>query len=68
MTAPERADTSGSQASCESVRRPRIKSTSVRVTARDFDKLPRTLIICKDKNGNARHITVPPVIADFFAE
>jgi len=35
---------------------------------RDFDKRTRTLTIGKDKNGNPRQITVPPVIADFFAE
>ena len=36
--------------------------------ARDFDKRTRTLTIGKDKNGNPRQITVPPVIADFFAK
>ncbi len=34
----------------------------------DFDKRTRTLTIGKDKNGNPRQISVPPVIADFFAE
>ncbi|MCK0097827.1 tyrosine-type recombinase/integrase [Qipengyuania sp. S6317L1] len=38
------------------------------LTVRDFDKRTRTLTIGKDKNGNPRQITVPPVIADFFAE
>ena len=38
------------------------------LTARDFDKRTRTLTIGKDKNGNPRQMTVPPVIADFFAE
>ena len=34
----------------------------------DFDKRTRTLTIGKDKNGNPRQISVPPVIADFLAE
>jgi len=38
------------------------------LTAHDFDKRTRTLTIGKDKNGNPRQITVPPVIADFLAE
>lgn len=38
------------------------------LTAHDFDKRTRTLTIGKDKNGNPRQITVPQVIADFFAE
>jgi len=33
----------------------------------DFDKRTRTLTIGKDKNGNPRQITVPPVIADFLS-
>jgi len=37
------------------------------LSARDFDKRTRTLTIGQDKNGNPRQITVPPVIADFFA-
>lgn len=36
--------------------------------AGDFDKRTRTLTIGKDKNGNPRQITMPPAIADFFAE
>lgn len=36
--------------------------------ARDFDKRTRTLTIGKDKNGNPRQITVPPIIADFLAD
>ncbi len=38
------------------------------LTARDFDKRTRTLTIGKDKNGNPRQITVPPVIAEFLVE
>lgn len=34
---------------------------------RDFDKRTRTLTIEKDKNGNPRQMTMPEVIADFFA-
>lgn len=34
----------------------------------DFDKRTRTLTIGKDKNGNPRQITMPEVIAAFFAE
>jgi len=34
----------------------------------DFDKRTRTLTIGKDKNGNPRQMTMPQVIADFFAE
>ncbi|MEO9132348.1 MAG: tyrosine-type recombinase/integrase [Sphingomonas sp.] len=37
------------------------------LTVRDFDKRTRTLTIGKDKNGNPRQITIPEVIADFFA-
>jgi integrase len=36
--------------------------------AGDFDKRTRTLTIGKDKNGKPRQITVPQVIADFFAD
>lgn len=36
--------------------------------AGDFDKRTRTFTIGKDKNGNPRQITLPPTIADFFAE
>ncbi|MCK0099844.1 tyrosine-type recombinase/integrase [Qipengyuania sp. S6317L1] len=38
------------------------------LTVRDFDKRTRTLTIGKDKNGNPRQISLPQVIADFFAE
>jgi integrase len=38
------------------------------LTARDFDKRTRTLTIGKDKNDKPRQITVPQVIADFFAK
>ena len=38
------------------------------LTVRDFDKRTRSLTIGKDKNGNPRQISLPPVIADFFAE
>ena len=38
------------------------------LTARDFDKRTRTLTIGKDKNGNPRQISLPEVIASFFAE
>lgn len=38
------------------------------LTAGDFDKRTRTLTIGMDKNGNPRQLTVPPVIAEFFAE
>lgn len=34
----------------------------------DFDKRTRTLTIGKDKNGNPRQISLPQVIADFFAD
>ena len=37
------------------------------LTVGDFDKRTRTLTIGKDKNGNPRQMTVPPVIAEFFA-
>ena len=37
------------------------------LTASDFDKRTRTFTIGKDKNGNPRQISLPPVIADFFA-
>ncbi|MFL0357485.1 tyrosine-type recombinase/integrase [Erythrobacter sp. GH1-10] len=37
------------------------------LTVRDFDKRTRSLTIGKDKNGNPRQISLPPVIADFFA-
>ncbi len=36
------------------------------LTAHDFDQRTRKLTIGKDKDGNPRQITVPPVIADFF--
>lgn len=36
--------------------------------AGDFDKRTRTFTIGKDKNGKPRQITLPPTIADFFAE
>lgn len=35
---------------------------------RDFEKRTRSLTIGKDKNGNPRQISLPPVIADFFAD
>jgi len=35
---------------------------------RDFDKRTRALTIGKDKNGNPRQLTMPPLIADFFEE
>ena len=35
---------------------------------RDFDKRTRSLTIGKDKNGNPRQISLPQVIADFFAD
>ena len=38
------------------------------LTKRDFDKRTRTLTISKDKHGNPRQITVPPIIAEFFAK
>lgn len=38
------------------------------LTAGDFDKRTRTLTIGKDKSGKPRQITVPPSIAEFFAE
>lgn len=38
------------------------------LTVRDFDKRTRSLTIGKDKNGNPRQISLPPVIAEFFAE
>ena len=34
---------------------------------RDFDQRTRSLTIGKDKNGNPRQISVPQLIADFFA-
>jgi len=37
------------------------------LTVRDFDKRTRTLTIGKDKNGNPRQMTMPEVIAEFFA-
>lgn len=37
------------------------------LTVRDFDKRTRSLTIGKDKNGNPRQISLPQVIADFFA-
>jgi integrase len=37
------------------------------LTVRDFDKRTRTLTIGKDKNGIPRQISLPQVIADFFA-
>ena len=36
------------------------------LTARDFDKRTRALTVGKDKNGNPRQLTMPPLIADFF--
>ena len=38
------------------------------LAVRDFDKRTRSLTIGKDKNGNPRQISLPQVIADFFAE
>ncbi|QYJ07906.1 tyrosine-type recombinase/integrase [Qipengyuania flava] len=38
------------------------------LTVRDFEKRTRSLTIGKDKNGNPRQISLPPVIADFFSE
>ena len=38
------------------------------LTLRDFDKRTRSLTIGKDKNGNPRQISLPQVIADFFAD
>ena len=38
------------------------------LTVRDFDKRTRTVTIGKDKNGNPRQISLPQVIADFFAD
>lgn len=38
------------------------------LTVRDFDKRTRSLTIGKDKNGNPRQISLPQVIADFFAD
>lgn len=35
---------------------------------RDFDKRTRALIVGRDKNGNPRQLTMPQVIATFFAE
>lgn len=35
---------------------------------RDFDKRTRALIVGRDKNGNPRQLTMPQVIAGFFAE
>ncbi len=37
------------------------------LNVRDFDKRTRTLTIGKDKNGNPRQMTMPEVIAEFFA-
>jgi hypothetical protein len=37
------------------------------LTARDFDKRTRSLIIGKDKQDNPRQIALPQVIADFIA-
>jgi integrase len=37
------------------------------LTVRDFDKRTRSLIVGKDKNDSPRQISLPPVIADFFA-
>ena len=38
------------------------------LTVRDFDKRTRSLTIGKDKNDNPRQISLPQVIADFFAD
>lgn len=38
------------------------------LNVRDFDKRTRALTVGRDKNGKPRQLTVPPVIADFFAE
>lgn len=38
------------------------------LTVRDFDKRTRSLTIGKDKNGNPRQISLPQVLADFFAD
>ncbi len=37
------------------------------LTVRDFDTRTRSLIVGKDKNDSPRQISLPPVIADFFA-
>jgi integrase len=39
-----------------------------KLTVSDFDKRTRTLTIGQDKNGNPRQISLPQIIADFFAE
>ncbi len=39
-----------------------------KLTAGDFDKRTRSLIICYDKNDIPRQISLPLVSADFFAE
>lgn len=36
------------------------------LTVSDFDKRTRALTVGKDKNGNPRQLTLPPVIAEFF--
>ena len=38
------------------------------LTVSDFDKRTRSLTIGKDKNGHPRQISLPQVVADFFAE
>ena len=38
-----------------------------KLTVSDFDKRTRSLIIGYDKNDDPRQISLPPVIADFFA-
>lgn len=38
------------------------------LTVRDFDKRTRSLTIGEDNNGNPRQISLPQVIADFFAD
>jgi len=39
-----------------------------RLRVQDFDKRTRALTVGKDKNGNPRQVTMPPVIAEFFQE
>lgn len=36
------------------------------LSVRDFDRRTRALTVGKDKNGNARQLTMPQLIADFF--
>lgn len=46
----------------------RFARAQASLTVRDFDKRTRSLTIGKDKNGNPRQISLPPVIADLFAD